>query len=254
VYHIVIPARFGSTRLPGKALADIHGKPMIWWVWNRACQSSAASVIVATDHPEIATIMQSAGAQVAMTRDDHPSGTDRLAEVADQQQWNDDTVVVNLQGDEPMMPVVNLEQVALELARHPVASVATLSEPIATLDDFSNPAVVKVVATAEGNASYFSRAMIPFPRGGAEEHATELLHSARRHVGLYAYRCGFLREFVAWPPAPTEKLESLEQLRALYHDRVIRVQPALESVPVGVDTFEDLELVRRLMAGAANAT
>lgn len=254
MYHIVIPARFGSTRLPGKALADIHGKPMIWWVWHRACQSSAASVIVATDHPEIATIMQSAGAQVAMTRDDHPSGTDRLAEVADQQQWNDDTVVVNLQGDEPMMPVVNLEQVALELARHPVASVATLSEPIATLDDFSNPAVVKVVATAEGNASYFSRAMIPFPRGGAKEHATELLHSARRHVGLYAYRCGFLREFVAWPPAPTEKLESLEQLRALYHDRVIRVQPALESVPVGVDTFEDLELVRRLMAGAANAT
>ena len=247
MYHLVIPARFGSTRLPGKALADIHGHPMVWWVWQRACQSGAASVIVATDHAEIAAIMRDAGAEVALTREDHPSGTDRLAEVADQRGWSDDTVVVNLQGDEPLMPVINLEQVAGELVAHPEASIATLSEPICSLADFSNPAVVKVVASKGGKALYFSRALVPFPRGGAEASEELLLATARRHVGLYAYRCGFLREFVRWSPAPMEQLESLEQLRAMHHDRIIRVLPALEPVPAGVDTPEDLENIRQLM-------
>jgi len=189
-----------------------------------------------------------------MTRDDHPSGTDRLAEVANQQRWSDDTVIVNLQGDEPLMPVLNLQQVAQELVEHPSASIATLSEPIDSLEDFANPSVVKVVTSSTGNACYFSRSMIPYPRAGATEVLSEIQQHARRHVGLYAYRCGFLREFVTWSPAPTEQLESLEQLRALYHDRIIRVQPALESVPAGVDTPSDLELVRRLMAGARNAS
>ncbi len=241
MYHIVIPARFGSTRLPGKALADIAGHPMVYWVWQRAQACQAASVVVATDHEGIAAIMRDYGADVAMTRADHPSGTDRLAEVAEQRGWADDTVIVNLQGDEPLMPAVNVEQVAAALAANPGASIATLSEPLASGADLDNPAVVKVVASASGRALYFSRAPIPYPRSGA------LDDSARRHIGLYAYRCGFLRRYTQWAPAPLERLESLEQLRALHHDEWIQVEQAKAPVPAGVDTPEDLEAVRRIL-------
>jgi len=248
MYHVVIPARFGSTRLPGKALADIAGHPMVYWVWLRACQSSAESVIVATDHDGIAEAMRGYGADVAITRTDHISGTDRLAEVVEQRGWSDDTIVVNLQGDEPLMPEANLAQVAQELVAHKTASIATLSEPLAQVDDLYNPSVVKVVTSQDGTALYFSRAPIPFPRAGDE--ATVLtLRVAQRHVGLYAYRCGFLRRFVTYQPAAIEQLESLEQLRAMSYGEVIRVAQAKQPVPTGVDTPEDLEQVRAVMRG-----
>jgi 3-deoxy-manno-octulosonate cytidylyltransferase (CMP-KDO synthetase) len=246
MYHVVIPARFGSTRLPGKALADIAGHPMVYWVWLRARQSNADSVIVATDHEGIAEVMRGYGADVAMTRSNHMSGTDRLAEVAEQRAWSDDTIVVNLQGDEPLMPEANLAQVAQALQTNPAASIATLCEPLEQLDDLYNPSVVKVVVSEAGNALYFSRAPIPFPRAGVE--AAELsMRVAQRHVGLYAYRCGFLRRFVSYPQADIEQLESLEQLRAMSQGEVIRVVPARERVPAGVDTPADLEHVRAVM-------
>lgn len=248
MFRVVIPARFGSTRLPGKALASIAGHPMVYWSWCRAKESSAAEVVVATDHEAIASVMADYGADVVMTRADHPSGTDRLAEVAMLRGWDEDDVVVNLQGDEPLMPAGNIEQVARELLTHPDAAIATLSEPILNIDDVHNPAVVKVVASDEGRALYFSRAVIPFPRA-AESAESQLLQTARRHVGLYAYRCGFLSRYVTWEPAAIEQLESLEQLRALAHGEVIRVVAAAASVPAGVDTEADLEYVRQLMEG-----
>ena len=199
MFHIVIPARYGSTRLPGKALLDIAGHPMVWWVWQRALASSAASVVVATDHEDIASVMRECGADVAMTKTSHPSGTDRLAEVVDQRGWSDDEIVVNLQGDEPLMPVENLEQVARELGENPAASIATLAETITDVKAFHDPSVVKVVASAAGNAMYFSRAPIPYPRDIADTalEAKILELGLMRHVGLYAYRCGFLRAFRA---------------------------------------------------------
>ena len=248
MYHIVIPARYGSTRLRGKMLADVNGHPMVWWAWRRACQANAMSVVVATDHEEIAEIMMASGATVVMTCEGHPSGTDRLADVADQQGWSDNTIAVNLQGDEPLMPVANIDQVAHDLADHPEASITTLSEVITSVTDFENPDIVKVVTSAADNALYFSRATIPFSRNPENDpEQCQLLKTIRRHVGLYAYRCGFLREFVRWNPAPIEQLESLEQLRALHNDRIIRVLPAQESVPAGVDTPKDLKSIRKLM-------
>lgn len=250
MFHIVIPARYGSTRLPGKALLDIAGHPMVWWVWQRALASSAASVVVATDHDDIASIMRECGADVAMTKASHPSGTDRLAEVVDQRSWSDDEVVVNLQGDEPLMPVENLEQVARELGENPAASIATLAETITDVQAFRDPSVVKVVASAAGNAMYFSRAPIPYPRdiGDAALEAKILELGLMRHVGLYAYRCGFLRDFVSWEQAPMERVEALEQLRALHHGAQIRVAAAAQPVPAGVDTQKDLDHVRRLLS------
>lgn len=243
-YHVVIPARFGSTRLPGKALAEIAGHPMVYWVWQRALASQAKSVIVATDDSRIEEAMLAYGADVVMTSPDHPSGTDRLAEVVSTMGWSDDTVLVNLQGDEPMMPNENIEQVASDLLAHPEASIATLSEPITTKEEFENPAAVKVVSNIRGEALYFSRAMIPFPRAASDRVI------AQRHIGMYAYRCGFLKRFAQWPVAEIESLESLEQLRALHNGEIIRVQPAAKPVPAGVDTEADLQKVRVIMEAA----
>ncbi len=250
MFHIVVPARYGSTRLPGKALLDIAGHPMVWWVWQRALASSAASVVVATDHEDIASVMRECGADVAMTKTSHPSGTDRLAEVVDQRGWSDDEIVVNLQGDEPLMPVENLEQVARELGENPAASIATLAETITDVKAFHDPSVVKVVASAAGNAMYFSRAPIPYPRDITDTalEAKILELGLMRHVGLYAYRCGFLRAFVTWEQAPMERVEALEQLRALHHGAQIRVAAAAQPVPAGVDTQKDLDHVRRLLS------
>jgi len=250
VYHIVIPARFAASRLPGKPLLDIAGQPMIWWVWQRACAASAESVTVATDDEQIAQVMTEAGADVAMTLPDHPSGTDRLAEVVSQRGWAPDSIVVNLQGDEPLMPVENLEQVASLLAADSAASIATLSEPLESLSQLDDPSVVKVVSNQQGQALFFSRAPLPRPRDSSDDMRALALSTARRHVGLYAYRASFLNSFVSWPTGSLERLEGLEQLRALEHGHRIAVAPAMHSVPPGVDTQSDLDRIRALLGAA----
>jgi 3-deoxy-manno-octulosonate cytidylyltransferase (CMP-KDO synthetase) len=231
MFNIVIPARFGSTRLPGKALLPIADKPMVAWVWDRAMQAGAAQVVVATDDERIAA---------AMTRADHASGTDRLAEVVEQLGWGDDAIVVNVQGDEPLMPVANIQRVAAMLNETAGADMATLMEPLDPADA-EQQSVVKVVASETGRALYFSRSAIPFHREGG------VSAPLFRHIGLYAYRAGFLNTFVGWPPAVAEQSESLEQLRALAHDAHIQIELAPESVPAGVDTESDLAAVRALL-------
>ena len=240
MFNIVIPARFGSTRLPGKALLPIGDKPMVAWVWERAMQAGAEHVVVATDDQRIADEMISRGAQVAMTRADHASGTDRLAEVVDQLGWAGDAIVVNLQGDEPLMPVANIQRVAAMLNQKVGADMATLMEPLAA-SDADRQSVVKVVASETGRALYFSRSTIPFHREGG------VPAPLFRHIGLYAYRARFLKIFVRWPPAVAEQSESLEQLRALAHDAHIQIELAPETVPAGVDTESDLAAVRALL-------
>lgn len=222
---------------------------MIWWVWRQACAAGAESVVIATDDTRIAEVMTAQGADVAMTSTDHASGTDRLAEVVRQRGWAEDSIVVNVQGDEPLMPIANIKQVALELIEHPEASIATLSELLASAEQLDDPSVVKVVASMSGNALYFSRAAIPFQRDQTEKSSSLLLAAARRHIGLYAYRAAFLQAFAAWPPSVMETLESLEQLRALDQGHIIRICEASEPVPAGVDTPEDLERARGLLVG-----
>ena len=240
MFHIVIPARFGSTRLPGKALLPIADKPMLAWVWERAMQAGGAQVVVATDDQRIADEMTSRGGQVAMTRADHASGTDRLAEVVEQLGWEKNAIVVNVQGDEPLMPVANIQRVAAMLNETQGADMATLMEPLAPADA-EQQSVVKVVASETGRALYFSRSVIPFHREGG------VPAPVFRHIGLYAYRAGFLNTFVGWPPAAAEQSESLEQLRALAYDAHIQIELAPEAVPAGVDTESDLAAVRALL-------
>ena len=240
MFHIVIPARFGSTRLPGKALLPIADKPMLAWVWERAMQAGAEQVVVATDNQRIADEMTNRGAMVAMTRADHASGTDRLAEVVDQLGWGKDAVVVNVQGDEPLMPVANIKRVAAMLNERAGADMATLMEPLEAADA-DQESVVKVVASETGRALYFSRSAIPFHREGG------VPAPLFRHIGLYAYRARFLKIFVGWPPAVAEQSESLEQLRALAHDAHIQIELAPEATPAGVDTESDLAAVRALL-------
>ena len=240
-FNIVIPARYGSTRLPGKALLPIAGKPMVAWVWERAMDAGAGHVIVATDDERIADEMLSRGAEVVMTRADHVSGTDRLAEVSRHLGWSDDAIVVNLQGDEPLMPVANIRRVAAMLEENSQAGIATLMEPLERAEA-DEPSIVKVVASESGRALYFSRSCIPAQRGDSTPAPVF------RHVGLYGYRAGFLRQFVGWAPAPAELSESLEQLRALANDVWIQVEAAPEPVPAGVDTQADLEAMRERMA------
>ena len=208
-------------------------------------QSKAVSVTVATDDVRIREAMIIHGAEVVMTDPDHPSGTDRLAEVARLKAWDSSAIVVNLQGDEPLMPVANLEQVADLLNGYPEASIATLCEPIETADAFHDASIVKVVSDASGRAHYFSRSPIPHVRGADEVFVPS---EARRHVGLYAYRVSFLADFGSQSVAPLEQLESLEQLRALHCGHEIRIADATEPVPAGVDTEKDLDAIRRLMA------
>ena len=222
---------------------------MIWWVWRQACAAGAESGVIATDDTRIAEVMTAQGADVAMTSTDHASGTDRLAEVVRQRGWTEDSIVVNVQGDEPLMPIANIKQVARELIEHPEASIATLSELLASAEQLDDPSVVKVVASMSGNALYFSRAAIPFQRDQTEKSSSLLLAAARRHIGLYAYRAAFLQAFAAWPPSVMETLESLEKLRALDQGHIIRICEASEPVPAGVDTPEDLERARGLLVG-----
>lgn len=248
-YTVVIPARYASTRLPGKPLQDIAGKPMVRHVWEQACKSGARRVVIATDDVRIVEACAGFGAEVLLTRVEHDSGTDRLAEVAKKLGLATDEIVVNVQGDEPLIPPLVIDQVAENLALHPEASIATLAEPLIDAQSLFNPNVVKVLADINGLALTFSRAPLPWAR---DEFAQDLalLPAAvpyRRHIGIYAYRAGFLADFVAWGPCWLERTECLEQLRALWHGKRIHVADALEAPPAGVDTLEDLNRVRRLL-------
>jgi len=249
-FSVVIPARYASSRFPGKPLADIAGKPMIQHVFERAKESEAERVIVATDDQQIAEAAEGFGAEVCMTSSDHPSGTDRLQEVVQSLGFYADDIVVNVQGDEPLVPPRVINQVAHNLLAVPEASIATLCEPIEDLESVLNPNVVKVVADANGKALYFSRAPIPWPR---DQFATEQGRSVfpqgvnyQRHIGIYAYRVKLLNDFVRWAPAPVEETECLEQLRAMWNGATIHVDVADELPPAGVDTPEDLERIRKL--------
>ncbi|GGC03003.1 3-deoxy-manno-octulosonate cytidylyltransferase [Marinobacterium zhoushanense] len=254
-FSIIIPARYASSRFPGKPLAQLAGKPMLQHVYERACQSEAKRVIIATDDDRIAEAAKAFGAEVCMTRGDHPSGTDRLQEVVKTLGFYADDIVVNVQGDEPMIPPRIINQVAHNLAAVPEASIATLSEPIETAEALMNPNVVKVVTDSRGMALYFSRAPIPWPRDAALAHGEKLDHlpagfNWQRHIGLYAYRVKLLNDFVAWPAAAVEQTECLEQLRALYNGAGIHVEEALEAPPAGVDTPEDLKRLQQLLESA----
>ncbi|WP_166367014.1 3-deoxy-manno-octulosonate cytidylyltransferase [Pseudomonas akapageensis] len=248
-FTVVIPARFGSTRFPGKPLKQIAGKPMVQHVWEQARKSAAERVVVATDDTRIVEACRAFGAEVLMTREDHNSGTDRLAEVAAQLGLAADAIVVNVQGDEPLIPPAVINQVAANLAAHAEAGIATLAEPIDDVEALFNPNVVKVVADLNGLALTFSRAPLPWARDDFARSREALPQGVpyRRHIGIYAYRAGFLHDFVSWGPCWLENAESLEQLRALWHGVRIHVADAQETPPPGVDTPEDLERVRRLL-------
>lgn len=250
-FTVVIPARYGSSRLPGKPLLDIAGEPMIAHVWRRACQSRASRVVVATDDARIQAALEPYGAEVVMTRQDHASGTDRLAEVADQLALGEAELVVNVQGDEPLIPPALIDQVAERLADDDQASIATLAEPITDVDALFNPNVVKVVRSFQGRALYFSRAPIPWDREQFSSPPALLGTDAwLRHIGLYAYRVSFLHAYCDWPASSLEQLEQLEQLRALQNGHVIQVALACDVNPAGVDTVEDLDRVRALLSSA----
>lgn len=250
MFEVIIPARMGSSRLPGKPLADIHGRPMIAWVYECAKASGAARVQIACDHPDIESAAIACGACAVLTRADHPSGTDRLAEVIAQQGLADDTLIVNLQGDEPLMLPELLSQVAELLASHPSAAMATLMVPITDPAEFADPAVVKVVVGGGQRALYFSRAPIPHLRDGQLPPGSVLGY---RHLGLYAYRAGFVRRFVATPVAELEAREKLEQLRALAMGETIVIAEARATPPAGVDTPEDLTRVRAVLEQTGRA-
>lgn len=241
----VIPARYASSRLPGKPLADIGGRPMIEWVHERAAASGARTVVVATDDERIAEACRRFGAAVELTRPDHASGTDRVAELAERLGWDDRQIVVNVQGDEPLVPSAAIAQVARLLAERPQAAIATLATPVVSVREWRDPNVVKVITDKDGWALYFSRAPIPHVREGGAWPAF-----ARRHVGLYAYRAGSLKALAAVAPCPLEETERLEQLRALWLGQRIVVADTVEALPRGVDTEEDLAAVRRRLAGA----
>ena len=253
-FIVIIPARYASTRLPGKPLREIAGLSMIQRVWQQALKSDAAQVVIATDDSRIEQAAKAFGAEVCMTRSDHVSGTDRLQEVAQQLGLTDQQLVINVQGDEPLIPPAVINQVAENLAQHPQAGVATLCEPIETVADFLNPNAVKVVADTQGMACYFSRAPVPWPRDhfqGGQSSMPEL-DLARRHIGIYGYRVAQLNSFVAWPVAPIEQAESLEQLRFMWNGIGIHVADAIAPVPAGIDTEDDLQAAINIINNLKN--
>lgn len=247
--RVVIPARFASSRLPAKPLKAIAGKPMVQHVCERAQASDADEVIVATDDIRIEAACREFGAKVMLTDSGHRSGTDRIAEVADRSGWEDGDIVINVQGDEPLIPPSAIAQVGGLLVSEHDAQLATLAAPIHDIGDFMNPNVVKVVTAESGRALFFSRAPIPWHRDGADAGiASQRSHEgALRHIGLYAYRVGALKTLARTPPCLLEQYEQLEQLRALWCGMWIQVDIASETPPVGVDTEEDLRRVRALL-------
>jgi 3-deoxy-manno-octulosonate cytidylyltransferase (CMP-KDO synthetase) len=250
-FRVVIPARYASSRLPGKPLADIAGRPMVLHVLDRALQAGAQAVVVATDDTRVKAVVENAGYHALMTGEHHASGTERLVEVVETLGWDDDTLVVNVQGDEPLIEPALIREVALQLALRDDAVMATLAHPIHDLDDFRNPNVVKVVADEQGYALYFSRAPIPWPRDAFAAGASlpEGL-PALRHIGLYAYRADFLRSYAGLAPSPLERFEMLEQLRVLWHGYRISLGIAAHAPAPGVDTPADLERVRAWVAAS----
>jgi 3-deoxy-manno-octulosonate cytidylyltransferase (CMP-KDO synthetase) len=249
MYRVVIPARFGSTRLPGKPLLLLAGKPMIQWVYERARRSGAGQVIVATDDERIAQLVRELGGEAYVTAITHASGSDRIAEVARRERWPDADLIVNLQGDEPLMPEALIDQVAALLADNPGADLATLSVPLESVAALLDPNVVKVVTDGAQRALYFSRAPIPWSRDGAQggRLSQSSYAGARRHLGLYAYRVAALLRLAALPPSPLEQLEKLEQLRALEHGMDIRVGRAVVAAGPDVNTAQDLAAVAALL-------
>ena len=251
-FNVVIPARFASTRLPGKPLLDIAGKPMIEHVWLQALKSDAAEVIIATDHADIEKTALAFGAKVCMTSSEHESGTDRLQEVLEKMGWDDEQVIVNVQGDEPLIPPAVINQVAA-LMSDAQTQMATLCEDIETPAQLFDPNVVKLVQNQAQQALYFSRAPIPWVRDAfAQGQPAQLPQgvSFKRHIGIYAYRAKLLNAFVHWPLADLEAQEKLEQLRVLANGVSIAVAQTVESIPGGVDTEADLRLVRALLTPA----
>lgn len=252
-FKVVIPARYASTRLPGKPLLEIGGRPMIQWVIEAAVRSGADEVFVATDDERVAAaaIDPRSGQSIAvMTNPNHPSGTDRIAEVASKRGWDRGTIVVNAQGDEPMLPSALIGQVAGLLEQHADADIATLSTPVTSLHEFLDPNAVKVVTAQDGTALYFSRAPIPWTRDGAPQGLSSQVSftGAQRHLGIYAYRVDALQRVTALPPGPLELTEKLEQLRALQAGMRLVVAVASATPPGGVDTEEDLQRVRAALS------
>lgn len=249
-FSVIIPARYASSRLPAKPLADIHGKPMIVRVMDQAKKSSANRVIVATDHQQVFDVVKAYGGEVILTSDKHNSGTERLAEVINSYQFADDEIIVNVQGDEPLIPPVIIDQVAENLVQYKTG-MSTLAVSIHSVEEAFNPGAVKVVTDKDGYALYFSRATIPWERDRFAQ-SSDLYKQANigdfylRHIGIYAYRAGFVRQYINWVPSPLERIEMLEQLRVLWYGEKIHVAVAKQSPAIGVDTQEDLDKVREL--------
>ncbi|MDM0048458.1 3-deoxy-manno-octulosonate cytidylyltransferase [Variovorax sp. J22R115] len=252
-FTVLIPARLASTRLPDKPLADIAGLPMVVRVAQRAMESGAERVVVAGDDPRIVAACEAHGVQALLTRTDHASGSDRLAEACTQLGLADNAIIVNVQGDEPLIEPSLIDAVAQTLAEHPDAAMSTAAHAIDSPEEFANPNVVKTVLDANGNALYFSRAPIPWWRDGFAEKGMKAVPTsppALRHIGIYGYRAGFVRAFPGLPPAPIEATEALEQLRALWHGHRIAVHVSSHAPGPGIDTPEDLARVRALLAAA----
>lgn len=247
-FTVIIPARYASTRLPRKPLLDIAGKSMIQHVWEKAQQAGAKRVIVATDNNEILQVVKDFGGEVCLTSEAHQSGTERLAEVIEKMAIHDDEIIVNVQGDEPLIPPVIVKQVAENLDRYAV-NMATLAVKLQNREELFSANVVKAVTDKDGFALYFSRAAIPWARDHFPMLNDDVIqqHNFLRHIGIYAYRAGFIKQYVSWQPSPLEQLESLEQLRALWHGEKIHLALAKQAPEVGVDTLEDLERVRAIL-------
>lgn len=242
-FIVVIPARYASTRLPGKPLLEIAGKPMLQHVYERALASAASAVYIATDDERVSEAALRFTQNVCMTSTAHQSGTDRIQEVAAQLALDEDAVIVNVQGDEPLIPPAAINQVAENLRLHSAAGIASLYESIQSETEFHNPNVVKVVTDLDGYAHYFSRAPIPFTRDSQDRSGESL---GKRHIGIYAYRVAILNRYVQWEQVPLEVAERLEQLRAMGHGVRIHMDEAMEKMPAGVDTQDDLDAVRAL--------
>lgn len=249
-FHIIIPARYASSRLPGKPLVDICGKPMIQHVYERACESGAKSIIIATDDKRILKVAHKFGADVCMTSEHHPRGTDRIGEVVTTRKFPDNAIIINLQGDEPLVSPGIISQLASALSTDHQADMATMCEPIEDNESLINPSIVKVVFDKNSYALYFSRAMIPWDvKCFSDQHQNQnIIHTTHyRHIGIYAYRVGFIKQYISWPVSLLEQSESLEQLRALWHGAKILVSLTEKQLSIGVDTEADLQQVRKLL-------
>ena len=251
-FRVVIPARYASSRLPGKPLLDIAGKPMVQHVYERASTCGAHSVVVATDDDRIAEAVTGFGGEVCLTSAEHPSGTDRLAEVVQMMGYPDEDIIVNMQGDEPLIPPSLIQQVALDLKEFSDASISTICTPIDTAEELFNPNIVKVIMDKQHYAIYFSRAAIPWHRDAFMQDKKSMPADAQyqRHLGIYAYRSSFLKHYSSLKISPLEQIESLEQLRAIWHGFRIHVSVAAEPPGMGVDTEADLFTVRDIISNS----